>query len=149
MGFVTLVYDLRGNRVVHVADGRSREALESFFLTIEPHQLARIDAMAMDMAAPYIAAATEALPEPESTIVFDRFHVMKAMNQAVDEVRGYLECRTSATLESSPGRRRLRRGRLNARHPGLADPSEALRPDTGQAEATHFPLAPSPAPLAR
>ena len=87
LGFVTLVYDLRGNRVVHVADGRSREALESFFFTIEPRQLARIDAMAMDMAAPYIAAATEALPEPESTIVFDRFHVMKAMNQAVDEVR--------------------------------------------------------------
>src|SRR5690606_22842467 len=72
---------------VHIADGRSKEALESFFLTLEPYQLARLDAMAMDMARPYIAAAEEALPVPEEMIVFDRFHVMKAMNQAVDEVR--------------------------------------------------------------
>lgn len=87
LGFVTLVYDLRGHRVVHIADGRSKEALESFFLTLEPYQLARLDAMAMDMARPYIAVAEEALPVPEEMIVFDRFHVMKAMNQAVDEVR--------------------------------------------------------------
>lgn len=87
LGFVTLVYDIRGNRVIHIADGRSKEALESFFLTIEPYQIARLDAVAMDMARPFIAAAEEALPEPEEMIVFDRFHVMQAMNRAVDEVR--------------------------------------------------------------
>ena len=87
LGFLTLVYDLRGTRVVHVAEGRSKEALESFFLELEPYQLARIKAMAMDMAKPYIAVAEEALCHPEEQMVFDRFHVMKAMNQAVDEVR--------------------------------------------------------------
>ena len=87
LGFFTLVYDHRRGCVAHIDDGRSKEALESFFLKLDPRQLARIEALSMDMAKPYIAAAYEALPEPESTIVFDRFHVMKAMNHAVDEVR--------------------------------------------------------------
>ena len=87
LGFLTLVYDHRRKSVIHVAEGRSKEALESFFIELDPGQLGRIEAMSMDMAKPYIAVAYEALPESESTIVFDRFHVMKAMNRAVDEVR--------------------------------------------------------------
>lgn len=85
--FFTLVCDHVGKRVVHIADGRKKDALESFFETLEPYQLARIQAIAMDMSKAYIAAAKECLPTPESAIVFDRFHVMKAMNEAVDEVR--------------------------------------------------------------
>ena len=85
--FFTLVYDHIGKRVVHIADGRSKASLESFFEQLEPYQIARIKAMAMDMSKTYIAVAQEVLPVPESMIVFDRFHVMKAMNQALDQVR--------------------------------------------------------------
>jgi len=85
--FFTLVYDHIGHRVVHIADGRGKESLESFFEELEPHQLTRIKAMSMDMSKAFIAVAEEALPIPEATIVFDRFHVMKAMNEAVNEVR--------------------------------------------------------------
>lgn len=85
--FFTMVYDHVGKRVVHIADGRGKESLESFFEQLEPHQLARIKAMAMDMSKAFIAVAEEALPVPEEMIVFDRFHVMKAMNEAVDKVR--------------------------------------------------------------
>ena len=85
--FFTMVYDHVGRRVVHIADGRGKESLECFFEQLEPHQLARIKAMAMDMSKAFIAVAEEALPAPEDMIVFDRFHVMKAMNEAVDAVR--------------------------------------------------------------
>lgn len=85
--FFTLVYDHIGKRVVHIADGRSKASLESFFHEIEPYQLARLEAMALDMSKAYIAVAEEALPYPEDMMVFDRFHVMKAMNEAVDAVR--------------------------------------------------------------
>lgn len=85
--FFTLVYDHTGRRVVHIADGRNGDALRSFFEALDPAQLARIEAMAMDMSKAFIAVAEEALPFPDETIVFDPFHVMKAMNKAVDEVR--------------------------------------------------------------
>lgn len=85
--FITMVYDHIGKRVVHIADGRGKEALGSFFEDLEPYQLARIEAMSMDMSKAFIAVAEEALPVPEDTIVFDRFHVMKAMNEAVNDVR--------------------------------------------------------------
>jgi transposase len=85
--FFTMVYDHIGKRVVHIADGRGKASLESFFEELEAHQLTGIKAMAMDMSKAFIAVAQEALPRPEETMVFDRFHVMKAMNKAVDEVR--------------------------------------------------------------
>lgn len=85
--FFTMVFDHIGKRVVHIAEGRDKQALGSFFEDLEPHQLSRIKAMAMDMSNAFIAVAQEALPRPEETMVFDRFHVMKAMNKAVDDVR--------------------------------------------------------------
>jgi transposase len=85
--FFTMVYDHIGKRVVHIAEGRDKVALESFFEELDPRQLGRLRAMAMDMSKAFIAVAQEALPRPEETMVFDRFHVMKAMNKAVDEVR--------------------------------------------------------------
>jgi transposase len=36
---------------------------------------------------PYIAATKAHVPEAERKIVFDRFHVMKQVLEAVDEVR--------------------------------------------------------------
>lgn len=85
--FFTLVCDHISKRIVYIADGRGKDSLESFFEMLEPYQLVRIEAMAMDMSKAYIAAATECLPAPERAIVFDRFHVMKAMNEALDQVR--------------------------------------------------------------
>ena len=85
--FFTMVYDHTGRRVVHIAEGRDREALGSFFEELEAPQLGRIKAVAMDMSKAFISLAQEALPRPEDTIVFDRFHVMKAMNNAVNDVR--------------------------------------------------------------
>jgi len=41
----------------------------------------------MDMWEPYILSATEHLTNAEDTIVFDRFHIMKHMGEAVDSVR--------------------------------------------------------------
>ena len=41
----------------------------------------------MDMWDPYIAATKSYIPEAEKKIVFDRFHVMKHVLNAVDDVR--------------------------------------------------------------
>ena len=41
----------------------------------------------MDMWDPYIASTLAHVPNGEKKIVFDRFHIMKQMNEAVDAVR--------------------------------------------------------------
>ncbi|RJR49501.1 MAG: hypothetical protein C4576_06765 [Desulfobacteraceae bacterium] len=41
----------------------------------------------MDMWDPYIAATKAYVPEAERKIVFDRFHVMRHVLEAVDKVR--------------------------------------------------------------
>jgi hypothetical protein len=44
-------------------------------------------AVAMDMWDPYIASTVAHVPDGRSKIVFDRFHIMKQMNHALDRVR--------------------------------------------------------------
>ncbi|EQD61141.1 Transposase, IS204/IS1001/IS1096/IS1165 [mine drainage metagenome] len=41
----------------------------------------------MDMWDPYIASTRKHVDSADSKMVFDRFHIMKHMNMAVDDVR--------------------------------------------------------------
>jgi transposase len=85
--YVTIVTNLEGNSVVYVADGRNQAALDGFWAELTPDQLAAIEAVAMDMCAPYIRSTKEHLPGADEKICFDRFHVARAINEAVNTVR--------------------------------------------------------------
>lgn len=85
--YMTLVYDITNRTVEYIGDGRAEESLLGFYDTLSPVQLAGIKAVAMDMWTPYMNATLECVPRAETKIVFDRFHVMKHMNKAVDKVR--------------------------------------------------------------
>jgi len=85
--YVTIVCDVKGGTVEDVTEGRTRESLEAYFEGLTPEQLAGIEAVAMDMSAAYISAVREKVAEGEDKIVFDRFHIMKHMGEAVDKVR--------------------------------------------------------------
>jgi len=85
--YVTVVNDLVGGNVVWVADGRDREALDSFYRSLPRPTLARIEAVAMDMWKPYSFSAAVFVPDAEYKIAFDRFHVVKHLGDAVDRVR--------------------------------------------------------------
>src|SRR5262249_9684729 len=50
-------------------------------------RLAGIQAVAMDMWGPFVRATCDHVADAERKIVFDRFHIMKHMNEAVDAVR--------------------------------------------------------------
>lgn len=52
-----------------------------------PEKVAGIEAVAMDMWDPLIAATRKHVPDAAKKIVFDRFHVMRHMLEAVDQVR--------------------------------------------------------------
>jgi transposase len=84
--FATLVYDLDRSRVLWVGQGKGRETIDRFFNEcLSTGQKARITWASCDMSRAY----TEAIKHhcPNATLVIDRFHVVKALNEAVDEVR--------------------------------------------------------------
>ncbi len=85
--YVTLVNDLKRNRVLYVAEDREQSSLDGFWSTITAEQRASIEAVALDMWDPYLASLRDHLPEAEKKIVFDKFHIAKHLGEAVDRVR--------------------------------------------------------------
>ena len=85
--YVTVVSDLERGIVLDVADDRRRESLDAFWQGLSPGQIDRIEGVAMDMWGPYIQSTLEHLPDADSKIVFDKFHLAKYLNDAVDQVR--------------------------------------------------------------
>jgi transposase len=85
--YVTLVSDLDRGTVEFIANDRKIASLDAYYHSLTVRQLAGIRAVAMDMWEPFITSTMKCLPKAEAKIVFDRFHIMKHMTQAVDDVR--------------------------------------------------------------
>jgi transposase len=85
--YVTVVADIDRGIVQHVADGRGKQALAAYYDSFPEGELDRIQTVAMDMWGPYIAATLAALPDAESKIAYDKFHVAMHLGSAVDRVR--------------------------------------------------------------
>lgn len=80
--YVTLANNLERSRVLYVAEGRKQSSLDGFWPTLSAEQMASIEAVAMDMWAPYMALVQAYLPGAESKIAFDKFHVAKHLGKA-------------------------------------------------------------------
>lgn len=85
--YLTLVNDLRRNRVLYVAEGRQQSSLDGFWATLTGEQRDSIQAVAMDMWDPYVESVREHLKEADQKIVFDKFHIAQHLGEAVDRVR--------------------------------------------------------------
>jgi len=85
--FVTMVVDLDAQTVLHVADDRTAASLDAYFAALTPEERAGIEAIAMDMWEPYRKAIRAHVPDADTKIVFDRFHVMGHVLEALDHVR--------------------------------------------------------------
>ncbi len=83
--YVTMVYDLNRMRLLWCGEGRDKEALKSFLSEWGQDRCAAIKAVCLDMWQPYIDVIEEMLPG--SVMVFDKFHIIRHLMEAVDEVR--------------------------------------------------------------
>lgn len=84
--YATLVYDLDRSVVVWVGEGKGRKTIDKFFnCMLSDYQKKRIEAASCDMSEAYIGAIKTHCPD--ASLVLDRFHIVKALNAAVDEVR--------------------------------------------------------------
>jgi transposase len=86
--YVTVVADIEARRVLLSTPGKGKDTLGRFTTDFHAHNgdSDAIRHICMDMSPAYNAAATEYLPNAIQT--YDRFHVMKLANEAMDEVRG-------------------------------------------------------------
>lgn len=84
--YATIVYDLKRSCVVWVGKGKARETIDRFFKEeLSLFQRNKIVSGCCDMSETFIGAIEKWCPN--ATLTLDRFHVVKALNEAVDEVR--------------------------------------------------------------
>ena len=84
--FASLMVDLDRSRVLEVVRGRDEQgARELVEKALTPYQREMACGVAIDMSASYENAIRELLPNAD--IVYDKFHVQKHLNEAVDATR--------------------------------------------------------------
>jgi transposase len=82
--YMTVVTDLRTGRILHAVEGKGKEDIRPFLEKLA-RKAKRLEAVAMDMSSAYFSAFREILPHVD--IVFDRYHIMALINQAIEELR--------------------------------------------------------------
>ena len=85
--YLTLFVDLKNRKTINVAEGKSNSTVESFKSDFELHNgdVKNITEVRCDMSPAFIKGVKDNLPNAQ--ITFDKFHVLKLINEAVDKVR--------------------------------------------------------------
>ena len=86
--FCVIVIDWMTGAIVFVGDGKGEKSLKPFWKRLRGSK-ANIKAVATDMASAYYAAVLKNLPHAKH--VFDRFHIVKLMNDKLTQLRRDLQ----------------------------------------------------------
>lgn len=82
--YMTIFTDISTGQIIHAVEGRSEEALRPF-LRLLSKKAKRLRAIGIDMSAAYGSSVRVHLPNV--SIVYDRFHVTKLLNNTIDKIR--------------------------------------------------------------
>jgi transposase len=85
--YMTLVCDLEEATVEYVGEDRKETSLAAYFDGFAQERLEQIEAISLDMWPAYINACRDKVPGADGKMVFDRFHIMRHVVEAVDKVR--------------------------------------------------------------
>lgn len=85
--YVSLFVDLEDRKVLFATEGKDSSTVEHFKQDFSTHGGCpeRIEEACCDMSQAFIAGIREHFPKAQ--ITFDKFHIMKIINEAVDDVR--------------------------------------------------------------
>ena len=115
--YLTIVVDLISGAVVFVGDGKGEKSLKPFWKRLHSSR-AKIKAVATDMSSAYYKAVQKNLPK--ASHVFDRFHIVKLMNDKLADLRRELH----REAEDGPGKIALKGTRwLLLKNPQNLDPT--------------------------
>jgi len=85
--YVTLGVDLDTFRVIYVTEGKGKATLKSIQQHLENKGVdkTQVEQISMDLSPSFIAGAAESFPDAQ--ITFGRFHVVKLLNETMNQVR--------------------------------------------------------------
>jgi transposase len=85
--YISVFMDLEGKRVMYATEGKDAETVQAFKEDLQAHggKVEQIEEACLDMSPAFIKGLTDQFPKAHQT--FDPFHLMKLVNEAVDEVR--------------------------------------------------------------
>lgn len=83
--YLTNVYDLSKGKLIWSGQGRTKDTLRDFFAFLGKERASQIKGICCDMWQPYIDIVKEYAPQ--ATLVFDKFHIVRHLMEAVDKVR--------------------------------------------------------------
>ena len=85
--YMTLVYQIDSGckRLLGVIKDRKEDSLRNFFIDFGPDNCRQVQVICSDMWKPYLNVVAEMLPKALN--ILDRFHIVKKLNEAVDQVR--------------------------------------------------------------
>ncbi len=86
--FFTVISDLKTRRVIWVSEGRSKEALDQFFILIGESGCKKIEVVATDQFDGYRASVRQYCAHAK--LVWDRFHIMQNFEKALNSDRATL-----------------------------------------------------------
>ena len=98
----TIVVDLDTGRILYVGDGKGVDALDKFWKRVKRHKV-KIEHVATDLSVAFIASVLENCPG--AVHVFDHFHVVKLMNDHLDDIR-----RKVYAMEKDVNKRKVLKG---------------------------------------
>jgi len=85
--YVAVMTDIEGKRVIDVAKDRDEIAVDTLWQGLSEEQRKNVKSVCMDFWKVYISGVSRHAPQADIVIVYDRFHVTKHLNEAVDKVR--------------------------------------------------------------
>lgn len=85
--YMTLVCDLEEATVEYIGEDRKETSLATYFEAFPEEEREKIEAISLDMWPAYINACRNNVPDADQKMVFDRFHIMRHVINAVDKVR--------------------------------------------------------------
>ena len=100
--YKTIVVDLRSARILYVGEGKGADALNGFWKRVKRKGL-DIKYVATDLSAAFISSVYEHCPN--AVHVFDHFHVVKLMNEKLDDIR-----RVQYNMEKDINKRKVLKG---------------------------------------
>jgi transposase len=85
--YITLFVDIDHARVVFVTEGKDAERVAAFTTDLAAHggDLKAVAEVCIDMSPGFIKGTADSLPK--AAVAFDKFHAVKIINEAVDQVR--------------------------------------------------------------
>ncbi len=83
-GYKTIVVDLDTGRILYVGNGKDADALDGFWRRAKKKKV-NIEHVATDLSGAFIKLVRN--NAPGAIHIFDHFHVVKLMNESLDEIR--------------------------------------------------------------